>query len=635
MFWDQASNELSYWDATQILWKTGVSGRQHYDECVERWQNKTGSTEASPARLPKTVDPALFGRFKVILADGSEVMAEPAFQQLASSVRKWDFKRTEEVTGIPAERIEQSAEMIATIKPIEIHSGVQYMATNTSQFLMAASLLKNLTGCVDTPGGNSFTQFYPVEPSVFPGEWDISYYEGLPLEQKRKRLGYYEHPIGCGAFHDEYWINWLPQRPENADALCNIPDIGAVLKAAETGDPYEVHGIIAISSNWLMHDPGTPRWIKLLEDEEKIQLHVVTEMVMTPTAEMADYVFPATTWMERNYLEFGVAGATPFKNFYRRAIEPRGEARHDYYFGAKLAQELEKLDSNYNNNCLLNPKTSYYFAEERGKLWENLDIDEERDRLCQRFLGKDFETCLNERRVFVPDCTPGAPYQRYLVSGRFPTDTGKINIFSTVHQRYGFSPLPVYTEPLESPVSRPDLAKDYPLVLSTGKRQPGYFHSEFRQMPLTRQLSPAPEAMMSRQTASEYGLKDGDWVWVETPPTNGRELGPHRVIGKLTCRVMMRPGQVTYSQHAWWRPEKSVSQDLHGAFEFNAEVLLDCETCTPETGTLGVRSLLCRVYKCSEEEVASYHPWITREELEALLPKEERPLSAAVYGKEI
>jgi anaerobic selenocysteine-containing dehydrogenase len=631
LFWDTKSGSPKYWDAEEVQWESGLSGRAHYDACVERWRSKKGSTELSPARLPQDVDPALFGAYEVTLKDGTVVTAQPAFQQLADSVKEWDIERTEAVTGIPADRIEASCQMIATIKPVEIHSGVQYMSTNTSQFLMAVTVLKTMTGCIDVPGGNSFVQFYPVEPSAFPGEWDISYNEGLDPEMKRKRLGYYEHPIGCGAFHDEYWINWLPQRPENADALCNIPDIGAVLRAAETGDPYPVHGIIAISSNWLMHDPGTPRWLRLLEDEEKIQLHVVTEMVMTPTAEMADYVFPAATWMERNYLEFGVAGATPFKNFYRKAVEPRGEAKQDYYFGARLAYELEKLDPRYNNDCLLNPETSFYFAGERGKLWENDDIDEERDRLCRMFLGKDLDTCLNERKVFVPDYEPGAQHQRYLVAGRFPTDTGKINVFSTVHGRFGFSPLPVYTEPLESPISRPDLAKDYPLVLSTGKRQPGYFHSEFRQLPLMRQLSPTPEAMMNSETAAEYGLKDGDWAWVETPPTNGRELGPHRVMGRVSCRVMMRPGMVTYSQHAWWRPEKSATDDLHGALEWNAEVLLDCETCAPETGTLGVRSLLCRVYKCSEEDMESYRPNITRKELEALDPQNDMahvPVSA-------
>ena len=619
LFWDAASQSVKWWDAVEIQWQGGESGKAHWDKCVERWYDNKGNTELSPARLPEGVEPELWGSYEVTLKDGRTVSAKTAMQCLYENTQEWTLERTAEVTGIPADKIVEAREMVATTRPVEFYQGCQYMSTNTSQYLLAVAALKCLTGGVDAPGGSTFVQAYPVEPMPFPGEWDVSYCEGLPIEQKRKRLGYYKHPIGCGQFYDEEWVNWHPMRPENADALCNFPDIGEVLRAAETGDPYEVHGIIAISSNWLMHDPGTPRWLKLLEDESKIQLHVVTEMVMTPTAEMADYVLPAATWMERNYLEFGTTAATPFKNFYRKAIEPRGEAKQDYYFGAKLARELEKLDPAYNNDCLLNPETSKFFAGERGKLWETETIDEERDRLTRRFFGKTLEECLDERRVWAPDYEEGAKDHRYLVAGKFPTDTGKCNVFSTVHQKYGFPPLPVYTEPMESPYSRPDLAEEYPLVLSTGKRQPGFFHSEFRQLPLMRQLSPVPEAMMNAQTAAEYGLEHGQWVWVEAPHTNGREE-MNRVMGRVSTRFMMRPGQVTYSQHAWWRPEKPATEDLHGALEWNAEVLCDAENCTPETGTLGTRSLLCKVYPCTEEDIAKYRPEITREQLDALEP---------------
>lgn len=623
LFWDANSGSVTWWDAEETQWEGGASGRAHYEQCVENWYNNKGSHELSPARLPENVDPALFGTYQITLKDGAAVNAQPAFQQLADSTKQWSIEKCASVTGMPAERIRESCEMIVgeivAHRPIEYYQSAQYMATNVSQFLLAISLLKVMSGGFEVPGGATFVQCYPVEPMAFPGEWDISYNEGLDPVQKEKRLGYEKHPIACGKFHDEYWLNWHPQRPENADALNNVPDISSVLQAAETGVPYEVHGIFAISSNWLLHDPGTQRWMRLLEDEEKIQLHIVADMVMTPTAEMADYVLPAATWMERNYLEFGTTGATPYKNFYRKAVEPMWEAKQDYYYGAKIAKELEKLDSKYNHG-LLNPETSRYFGGEYGTLWETDTIDEERDRLTRKFFGKSLEECLEERRVFAPDYTAGAEHHRHLVSGRIPTDTGKCNLFSTVHQAYGFPPLPVYTEPEESPVSQPEVAKEFPLVCSTGKRQPGYFHSEFRQLPLMRQLSPQPDVLINKGTAAEYGLEDGDWVWVQAPPTHGRDENT-RIMGRVSTRLAMRPGQVTYSQHAWWRPEKPVEDDLHGALEWNAEVLCACDgNGAPETGTLGVRSFLCKVYKCTEGEIEKYQPMITRGQLEAMMP---------------
>lgn len=626
IFWDGKAETTKYWDADEVQWEGGVSGKQHYDECVTRFYKGKGSSEPTPARLPAEVDPALFGEYEVTFKDGKARKVIPAFQKLADNVREWDFAHTEEVTSVSQDCLREACEMIATVRPVEINQGIQYMATNASQYYLAIACLKAMTGSIDVPGGNDYVQFFPVSPMLFPGEWDVSYNEGLPIGQKKKRLGYYEHPIACGAFYDENWIKWHPVRPENADALLNIPDIGTVLTAAETGKPYPVHAMISISSNWLMHDPGTERWLALLKDEEKIQLHVVTEMVMTPTAELADYVIPAATWMERNYLEFGTIGAAPSKNFYRKAIEPIGEAHQDYYFGAKLAHALEKVDPKYNSSdSLLNPETSLFFAGEHGRIWETDTIDEERDRLCRRFLGKTLEECFEERKVFAPGYESGAESYRYLVSGRIPTDTGKVDVFATMHQKYGFPPLPEYSEPAESPVSRPDLAEEFPLVLSTGKRQNGYFHSEFRQLPLMRQMSPVPEVMMNPETAEKYGVRAGDWVWVEAPHINGREH-MNRIMGMVSHRLMMRPDQVTYCQHAWWRPEKPVTEDLHGAFEWNAEILCDSVNCSPEIGACGLRSLLCKVYRCTDEEIAEYRPMITREQLEALMPVEEKEM---------
>lgn len=622
LFWDAVSDSLKWWDADEIQWEGGASGRAHYQKCVENWNKGKGSYELSPARLPETVDPALFGTYQVTLKDGSVHEAKPAFQKLAENVKEWTPEKCAEVTGIPIDRINESFEMITTYHPIDFSEGWQYMATNISQYFCAITIIKVMTGNLDVPGGYTFSQCYPVNPMSFPGEWDISYLEGLDPETKKKRLGYDKHPIACGKFHDEYYMNWTPQRAENADTLNVVPDVSSVLKAAETGDPYEVHGMISIASNWLLHDPGAQRWRKLLLDEDKIQLHVVSDMVMTPTAELADYVLPAATWMERNYLEFGTIGVAPYKNFFRKAIEPMWEAKQDYEWCAKVAHELEKLDPKYNHG-LLQPHSSHFFSGEYGTFWPNDTIDEERDRLTRRFMDKSFEECLDERRVYFPEQTPGAQSKRHMVSGRMLTDTGKINLFSTVHQAYGFPPLPEYTEPEESPISQPELAKEFPYVCSTGIRQAGYFHSEFRQLPLMRQLSPYPEVLMNKDTAAECGLKHDDWVWVQAPPTHGRDENT-RVMGRLCTRYTMRPNQVTYAQHGWWRPEKTVEQDMHGAMEWNANVLPACDgNGAPETGTLGMRSFLCKVYKCTDEEVDRIQPMITRKQLEALLPIEE------------
>ena len=164
------------------------------------------------------------------------------------------------------------------------------------------------------------------------------------------------------------------------------------------------------------------------------------------------------------------------------------------------------------------------------------------------------------------------------------------------------------------------MAKEYPLVLTTGKRQVMYFHSEFRGIPYCREINPVPEVFINPETAAKYGVTHGDWIWVESSPKNGR--APYnRVMGKCSFRFMTMKGVVSYSQHGWWRPEKSGADDQHGGLEWNCNNLVEADNRTPETGSCGLRSQLCKVYKCSVEDIAKYHPEITREELEGLMPQ--------------
>ena len=161
------------------------------------YEGKAATERSSPATRPDDVKPALFGTYSVKLArHGIEVKVKPAFQVLADLVDPWDYEHTASVTGLDAEQIKRTAEMIGTMNPVEFFQGTQYQSTNTSQYLNAATILKIMKGQVDNPdpGATVMTQFYPVSPMLFPSEFDISFADGLPLEQKRKRLGLLRAP---------------------------------------------------------------------------------------------------------------------------------------------------------------------------------------------------------------------------------------------------------------------------------------------------------------------------------------------------------------------------------------------------------------------------------------------------------
>jgi anaerobic selenocysteine-containing dehydrogenase len=87
-------------------------------------------------------------------------------------------------------------------------------------------------------------------------------------------------------------------------------------------------------------------------------------------------------------------------------------------------------------------------------------------------------------------------YRKYAGDGDgvppgFATPTRKVEICSQLFLQYGLSPLPDFVEPATSPVSRPDLADQFPLVLTCAK--PTQFcQSQHRNLPrLRRQVPPA------------------------------------------------------------------------------------------------------------------------------------------------
>ena len=82
----------------------------------------------------------------------------------------------------------------------------------------------------------------------------------------------------------------------------------------------------------------------------------------------------------------------------------------------------------------------------------------------------------------------------------FNTPDKKVEIYSHTFAAHGFAPLPEYVEPMISPVSRPDIAADYPLVLTNAKFTT-YIHSQLRGLSSLRKASPHPSADIHPETA--------------------------------------------------------------------------------------------------------------------------------------
>ena len=183
---------------------------------------------------------------------------------------------------------------------------------------------------------------------------------------------------------------------------------------------------------------------------------------------------------------------------------------------------------------------------------------------------------------------PAPEYKKYEKKG-FATLSGKIELRSNMLEKFGYDPLPEWTE--RHPIANPEVAKEFPLHLITGGRFLPMFHSEHRQIDSVRKRHPYPLVQINPKTAKEFGIEDGDWVWIESP------------MGRIRQKCEYFDGidpRVVHCEHGWWFPELPGEEPwLHGVFESNANVLIDDDpdNCDPIGGAWPLKGMACKIYK--------------------------------------
>jgi anaerobic selenocysteine-containing dehydrogenase len=403
------------------------------------------------------------------------------FNELRERVQKYFPAKVAEITGVVEDKIRESARMYARAKPACMGWGVTFdqLGRNATQAVRARAILRAITGNLDVKGGNLLAG---PHPTLIP-ESEIEENERLSQEQRQKQLGSDRFRLYTWDTYDKIteYAKEIGYRGTYASAYvvkCNAP---ATWRAILTGEPYPVRAMLTVASNPMVTSANTKI---VYEAIKKLDLYVVMDYWMTPSAELADYVFPAASWIERPWLE-SHWGAFPNVEAGERAIEPLEERRSDFQFyrelGIRLGQDWPWKTMEELYDYQLNPL---------GFTWKE-------------FVGK----------VRYDD--PLAGYKRYEKTG-FATPSRKVEIYSSILEGLGYDPLPEYEEPAESIVSTPELAKEYPLTLITGGRFRPMFHSEHRQVESLRRMHPDPIVQINPELGIIHGIADGDWVWIET-----------------------------------------------------------------------------------------------------------------------
>jgi thiosulfate reductase/polysulfide reductase chain A len=495
------------------------------------------------------------------------------FEPLKERASEYTPEKVSEITWIPAKKIRESARMYATNKPNALHWGVatDEIGLNAMRAEQARVCLRAITGNMSAQGAE--TVFGPgpiIDGKMGIRDSMLQLEEKLPPEQRRKQLGadrfklmtWPAYEITSKFYKERYGI---PQCMSGHNFLAPQP---LVWRAILTGKPYPIKAMMTWTSNPLLNAANTKLVYQALKSPN-LDLHIVLEHFMTPTALLADYVLPAAGKFEKPMCTTREDFAPVF-TCGERAIEPMGERRSDYDFFRGLAIRLGFGE---------------YFP------WEN---EEELADYRLKPLGITFKEAATQRYT-IQSSKPWTYETIDPKTGRltgFATPSGKIELYSNVLKELGYDPLPFYEEPPESPIRTPNIAKDYPLILTTGGRFRPQFHSENRQLGMgMREKHPDPLVEIHPDTAKKLGIVNGDWAYIET----------RRGVIKQRARVTrgIHPKVVNVESH-WWFPEQPAQEPwLHGLWQSNANVLTmdDPEACDPLTGGWPVRALLCKVYK--------------------------------------
>ncbi len=248
--------------------------------------------------------------------------------------------------------------------------------------------------------------------------------------------------------------------------------------------PPPVRALYVYNSNPAAVCPDQARVIKGLMRDDLFT--VVHEQFMTDTCDYADIVLPATTQLEH----FDIHGS--YGHLYVQANEPAiaplGEARSNNDVFRLLARRMD-------------------FEPE---LFEISDEDLANESLGKiRDAGITLDRLHREGPVRLDYPKDFAPF----AEGRFPTPSGKCELYSERLKAQGLDPLPTYTPPAEDPLTRPDLAVRYPLQLISPPH-PSFLNSTFVNVASLREMAGAPTVEVHPEDARRFGIRDGQQVRV-------------------------------------------------------------------------------------------------------------------------
>ncbi len=297
--------------------------------------------------------------------------------------------------------------------------------------------------------------------------------------------------------------------------------------------PWTIKGVWFNHINVVSNVQQSKRFLKLLTDESKLELVVVSDSLPTDSVRYADYVLPAAHWLETDDVVGG--GSHPYFMKLEQAVQPQFEAKGDYDIYKMVASKLG---------------FGQYYTKTPVQMADTL-VRAIGKKLIGGSAGDTFISTYLQKGVapaFPPDlvASPGP-------NPVFSTPTGRLEPYSErvvvnyppegwIPVSAGVDPLPYWQAPIEAWPDNPKHSQ-YPLVYMQ-EHSRWRVHTTYFDQPWLREVNPQPYVDISAADARARGIQQGDYV--EVFNDHGKTTAVARVSGK------MRPGMVNLPK-GWQR----------------------------------------------------------------------------------
>lgn len=445
------------------------------------------------------------------------------FKELEAHIAQYTPEWAEQITELPAGQICDAARLMAASRPsVVIHPGrhVTWYGNDT-QRARAMAILTALLGAYGRKGGLFLPTKFPQGKFVLPP---------MP-EAEKPRADRAE-----GQF---------PLAMEESQGLTQ-----GLIAATATGKPYPIKGWVVYGQNIF---ESIPTRKQTLEAIQKLDFMAVVDVLPMEQVRYADLVLPEATYLERyDPPAMVTTHKTPFISIRQPAVEPRFETKPGWWIAQSLAAKMSLGD---------------YFP------WNSPD-----EHLKQLIAPSQANE--TELKTLGAVSFPGRPYieDRTEADGPlFPTQSGKIELFSSTMQDLNLDALPKY-EPTE------EVPAGY-LRLIYG-RSPVHSFSRSENNAWLDDLMGENPVWISTEAAASLGLHDGQKVTLRNQ--DGIESP---VITLKTTPAMRR--DVAYTVHGFGANSPALKKaHQHG---FSDTALITRIAVDPLVGATGMRVNFVRI----------------------------------------